>query len=97
MAKSRPKIHQGFVTELKKLEGKRLESTNCGIVSSDNDNEDFIVIELLIGDKRLCAEIAVSPAKGGRYFILNKDQVDGAGVFPLPISKKEVLYDSKGT
>lgn len=86
MEKSRPKIHPGFITELNKLEGKRIESANSGLVSSKDG--DFIAVELVIEDKRLCSEIAIFPAKGGRYFILDKEAVDGAGVFPLPVHKK---------
>ena len=86
MEKLRPKIHPGFIEELNKLDGKRINSANCGLVSSQYG--DFIAVELLIGDKRLCIEVAVFPAKGGRYFTLDKEAVDGAGVFPLPVQKK---------
>lgn len=70
-------IHEDFAKEFEGLKGKTIRETKTF------GNDEFLMFEMLVGNQRLCWEVAVYPNKGGRCFLMPENSVDGAGIFPL--------------
>ena len=67
-------VHSDFKKEFELLIGQKVNSVGCSFA------DGYSLFEMHVGNKRICWEI---PDDNGRCFIMNEDDVDGAGIFPL--------------